>query len=174
MAELNLGVIDVPYTNETGPRDPFRARITKKGRVHRSSAKRIQNWMEGKTNDEPDTTVTVARALEDKYHVMQVFYDQYEDEIAAAVIHGLEGALEDLYAGAPVRNPYAEVDEEISQGFRQWLLQGEIETLGLEGVPTKAALERRSARFKSGVGPSERPSFIDTGTYELAFRAWME
>ena len=175
MPELLLGVIEVPYENE-GIRPP--ARITKKGHVHRGTAKRLlreaeRTGLQPQTG-EPNTTLTVAKALEAKYHVMQVFYDHHEDDIAKALVHGLEGAIEDLYAGAPMHDPFAEINEEVTQGFRQWLLQGEIETLGVEGVPTKASIERRSSRFKSGVGPSERPSFVDTGAYELAFRAWVE
>lgn len=174
MPDLNIGVIEVAYTNETDPRDPFRGRITKKGRVHQQDAQRIQRWQQGKTDDEPSTTVTVAKALEEKYGLFTIFYDTNADDIAKAVVHSLEGALEDIYAGAPMHDPFAEAGQEVEQGFRQWLLQGEIELLGVEGVPTQASIERRSSRFKSGVGPSERPSFVDTGLLELSLKAWVD
>lgn len=171
---LNLGVISVPYTNETDERDHVRSRMTKKGRVHRQDAKRIQNYMEGKTDDAPPTTVSVAQALEDRYGVMAAFATEYEDEIVDALVHSAEGALEDIFAGSPVTDPFAEAGQEIAEGFRYFLMSGEIETMGIEGVPTKAAQERKSARFKKGEGPNERPSFVSTGTYEAAFRAWTE
>lgn len=157
MPDLNLGVIDVAYDNG----GVTHSRPNKTGRSKTTSA-------------EPTTTVAVANFLEAKYHVLQVFYDHYEGEIGKAVIHSLEGALEDLYAGAPIRDPFGEAGQEIEQGFRQFLLTGEIESLGLEGVPTQAAIERRSGRFKSGVGPAQRPSFVNTATYELAFRSWVD
>lgn len=173
MPVLNLGVIDVPYEN--GGRRAPPTRITKKGRVHKADVKRAARAYQSAADDTgPNTTVKVARELEDKYHVMQVFYDHFEPEIAQAAVHSLEGALEDLYAGSPIKDPFAEMGAEVEQGFRQWLLQGEIETLGLEGIPTKAAQERKSSRFKKGVGPAERPSFIETGTYELAVRSWID
>jgi hypothetical protein len=174
MPDLILGVVDVSYTDDVDPRDPTRARITKKGRVHVTDAQRIQRWMEGRSDDGPTTTAKVAQALEDKYQVMGHFYEALQDNIAGAVIHSLEGALEDLYAGAPVKDPYAEVGQEIAAAFRQFLLQGEIESMGVEGVPTKASIERKSSRFKSGTSPGPRPSFIDTSLYELSMRAWVE
>ena len=97
MAELNLGVISIPYTNETGPRDPFRARITKKGRVHRLSAKRIQNWMEGKTNDEPDTTVyfPFAWITEAKLFLTDELLKRGADERAARLTESDQSSEED-------------------------------------------------------------------------------
>ena len=174
MPDLVLGVIEVAYENEgVTPPTP---KMTKKGRVHRGTAKRLaRQYQTGQvTPDGPNTTVSVAQALQDRYHLFDVFYEQNENDIAGAVIHSLEGALEDLYAGAPAHDPFAEAGGEIEQGFRQWLLIGAIEELGIEGVPTKASIERKSSRFKGGIGPSERPSFVDTGTLELSLKAWIE
>jgi hypothetical protein len=166
MPNLNLGVIDVPYDD----REPRKSsRPPKRGKAGKGA-----KATKAKKSSNTSTTVDVATILEDKYGVMGVFYDQNRDLIAGAIMHGLEGALEDLYAGATVHNPFSGVDQEISEGFRVWLMSGEIETMGVEGVPTQAAIERRSLRFKSRKGPEQRPSFIDTGTYELSFRAWVE
>lgn len=165
MTELNLGVIEVPY--DDGGK-PAKRKVPKKPRKGKAKAPPTS-----KGSTEPVTTVNVAHFLEDKYHVMEIFYRENQDEILGAMIHGLEGALEDLYAGAPIGNPFAEVDDEISAAFRVWLMQAEIEKLGIPGVPTKAALEGRSLRFKNKRG-ERRPSFIDTGLYETAFRSWIE
>lgn len=175
MPDLIIGVVEVAYTAETEPRNPTRARITKKGRVHRQDAKRIQRWQEGKTDDVPATTVTVAQALEEKYHVIGEFVDHHKEDLANIMVNSLEGALENLYAGAPMpENPLAEAGDEIAGAFRQFLMSAEIESYGIPGVPTKAALERKSLRFKSGQASKQRPSFIDTSTYELSARAWFE
>lgn len=176
VTDLVLGVVDVPYENEGKPRDPKRARITKKGRVHSTDAQRIQNWMEGRGSDSDSavTTVQVATWLEEKYHVMEVFYEEHKDDITQTLIDSIGGALENLYAGAPAGDPFAEAEQQVTADFRTFLLTGEIETLGLEGVPTQAALERRSLRFKRGRSGTPRPSFIDTSTYELAMRCWTE
>lgn len=160
MTTLVFGVVDVPYSYEgVKPR-----KANKKGR---SRARKRRS---------PDvvTTAQVAQILENRYGPMQAFYDQNQELIGNSLVHSLEGALEDLYAGAPVRDPYAEGAADVTAGYQQWLAQGEIESLGIEGIPTQAALERRSLRFKSGVGPAERPSLVDTGTYEGSARVWVE
>lgn len=174
MRYLTLGVVDVPYENDGERPAP---RITKKGRVHKTDAARLQREQDGHdtTPDGPTTTARVATILEDQYGVMQVFYDTKKEEITGFLVDSLEGALEDLYAGAPAtRDPFAQAGQKVAASFRHFLMTGEIEHLGVEGVPTQAAIERRSLRFKNKVGPNRRPSFIDTGTYEASMRAWME
>lgn len=166
MTELHLGVIEVPY--DDGGK-PATRKVPKKPRKGKAKAPPTSE-----RSDEPTTTVNVAQILEEKYHIMEIFYEEHKDEILGAIIHGLEGSLEDLYAGSPVSNPFAEVDDEIAAAFRVWLMQGDIEKLGYPGVPTQASIERRSLRFKSKKGPSVRPSFVDTGLYESAFKSWIE
>lgn len=153
-----MGCIDIPYENEGRDADPSRKR--KRG--------------QGSSRGAPTTTAQVAQILEDKYGVMRVFYDNNKDAIEAAVVHSVEGALEDLFLGAPVKDPFAEAGAEVASGFREFLLSGQIEQLGVEGVPTQAAQDRRSLRFKSKRAKAQRPSFIDTGLYELSARAWVE
>ena len=163
MTELILGVIDVPYSDD-GKKPPRRRRHNKKGR----------SVGEEPADTGPTTTAQVAKILEDKYGVMQAFYALTKDDILGECIHSLEGALEDLYAGAPVHDPYAEATQNIDAGFRQFLMQGEIESMGIAGVPTQASIDRQSLRFKSGVASGPRPSFIDTALYELSFRSTIE
>ena len=174
MPVLNLGVVEVAYSDETEPRDPSRARLTKKGHVHKQDARRIERWMKGQTDDQPATTVTVAEALEEKYHVLETYVEHHKDDIGQAINNSLEGALENLHMGAPMGDPYAEAGQEIASGFRTFLLTAEMEQMGIDGVPTQAALDRESLRFKAKHGNEQRPSFVDTGTYEAAMRAWIE
>lgn len=174
MTTLILGVIDILYENEGEKERPNP--ITKKGKVRKSEARRLQREMDGHDSkaDGPTTTSQVAEILEEKYGVMNAFYNEYQDSIQAALIHSLEGALEDLYLGSPITDPLAEASQEIQSGFQFFLASAEIETMGIEGVPTQAALERRSLRFKGKKGPNKRPSFIDTGLYQASMRAWTE
>lgn len=168
---LHLGVVDVPYAPGEGDPAP---KLTKKGRMHKASARRAgKAYQQGYLPKPVTTTGDVAVKLEEKYGVMQAFYEQAEPHIAEAFAHGTAAALEDLLMGSPVSDPFAGVSQEITDAFKVFLSQGTIEEMGIPGVPTKAALERRSSRFKKGRGPAQRPSFIDTGTYENSFTAWV-
>lgn len=159
MPTLNIGVVDVPYENA--------------GSDAVAGAKRKRG--DGSVKGAPVTTAEVAQYLEEKYGVMQAFYTAHEDEIKAAMISSAEGALEDLYAGAPMSsNPFSGADNEIAAMFKQFLLTGEIENMGIEGVPTQASIDRKSLRFKNKKSSEPRPSFIDSSLYELSSRAWTE
>ena len=123
------------------------------------------------------TTGDVAGFLENRYHIMELFWETHHQEITDLLTESVAGHLENLLAGAPmlVENPFMGGSEGIENLFRKFLSDREVENLGIPGVPTKAALEGVSARFKSGYNPKgRRPSFIDTGLYEAAFRAWAD
>jgi len=119
-------------------------------------------------------TVTVAKILEAKYGLFSAFYRRHEQDIKALLIDSLEGALENLHAGgvAPA-DPFTSSMQKLQGMFRQFLFTGEVERMGLDGVPTQAALDGVNHRLKRKKGV-RRPSFIDTGTMELAFRSWVE
>ncbi len=127
------------------------------------------------------TTGDVAEFLEDKYHVMGAFYGRYEGKIANALANALAGALETVRMGGPLSGkPFATAESEIAADFKHFLSSSEIETMGIEGVPTKAALDGKSKRFKRGRNKGKtglpgvrRPSFIDTGLYQASFVDWV-
>lgn len=121
------------------------------------------------------TTFEVAGFLEEKYGVMQVFADQNIQFIADKLRDSLQGTLEQVIAGIGSidANPFAEGTESIQQRFREYIEQEEIAKSGVIGVPTQAALDGKSKRFKGGKAGGRRPSFIDTGLYESHFRAWV-
>ena len=163
---LILGVINVPYDNggkSSGRKVPKKPRSGKKAPPTTKSR-----------STEPTDTATVATILEDKYGVMGLFAENHKEQITGALVDSLKGALEDLFAGSPVKNPYAGAQDQIAADFRNWLMTGQIEQLGVAGVPTQAAIDRRSLRFKNKKSAGPRPSFIDTGAYEGSFRAWVE
>ena len=120
------------------------------------------------------TTAKVAGILEAKYGVMGTYVTAHKDDIEKELINSVESALEDLFSGAPMRDPFQEATQGIQTGFGIFLTSGEIEGLGLPGVPTKAAIKRRNLRFKKRKKPGYRPSFVDTSTYELSMRAWVK
>ncbi|MXF49707.1 hypothetical protein GR294_24765 [Raoultella sp. Lac2] len=121
--------------------------------------------------DENTTTGDVAERLERKYHIMQTFFDRYGNDIADLMSKDLANSLENMFAGAPpTKDPLAESMSRVHDLFVGFLDNSEMN--GLPGVPTRRALEGISKRFKNKKGPP-RPSFIDTGTYQAAMRAWV-
>lgn len=167
MTNLVFGNISVPY--DDGGK-PARRKVPKKPR----RGKKAKPPPVSKGSEEPTTTDRVAAILEEKYGIYAAFFEQNQDHIQAAMVHSAEGALEDLFAGSPVTDPFGEAGDEIAAGFRQWLMQGEIEKMGIPGVPTQASIERRSLRFKDKKGPNVRPSFVDTGLFEASAKVWTE
>ncbi|HCI7179078.1 TPA: hypothetical protein NPQ89_002579 [Salmonella enterica] len=121
--------------------------------------------------DENTTTGDVAEYLEEKYQIMQTFFDRYSNDIADLMAKDISASLENMMAGAPpAKDPLAESMSRIHDLFVAFLDNTEMN--GLSGVPTRRALEGISRRFKNKKGPP-RPSFIDTGTYQAAMRAWV-
>lgn len=147
MTDLVLGVVDVPYSD---------------GNV------------KSEKSSSPTTTVDVAQILEEKYGIMQAFYDAHKVDITQSLVNSAEGALEDIFTGGQVVDPFAEAGQFVQSEFRTFLMTAEIESMGVPGVPTQASIKRRSLRFKNKVASGPRPSFIDTGTYEMSMRAWVE
>jgi hypothetical protein len=120
-------------------------------------------------------TVAVAKILEAKYGLFSAFYTRHENDIKALLIDSLAGALENLHMGAPLpANPFEGSMAKLQALFKKFLYTQEVEQMGIPGVPTKAALDGVSHRKKKKTYGHRRPSFIDSGTMELAFRSWME
>ena len=148
---LNLGVVDIPYTDHTSS----------------------------------ETTGDVATWLEDKYHVMEIFYDMHQGDIIEALESDICAALENTLAGHPSKGDvflgaYGKIENE----FHKYL-DGEEMKGHVDGVPTQAALKGISSRFKKGKNNIyrkgktiatgvARPSFIDSGLYRQMFKAWIK
>lgn len=122
--------------------------------------------------DEDTTTGSVAEALEGKYKIMQTFFDRYGGDIAQLMANDLAAGLENMLAGAPPsHDPFAESMSRVHHLFSAFLENKEMD--GLKGIPTQRALKGISKRFKNRKGPKNRPSFIDTGTFQASMRAWV-
>lgn len=134
------------------------------------------------------TTGDVAGYLENKYSIMQGFYDLHEQEITESISNSIQGSIDSVLQGAnpATHNPFGSTTSFIQHKFHEFISTEEISKLGRKGVPTQVALLGKSSRFKwnknknkfskrgktkSGV---RRPSFLDTGLYDSSFVAWVE
>lgn len=117
------------------------------------------------------TTGDVATFLEEKYSVMQLFFEVHEKDIVQLMENSIAGSLENIMAGAPPANdPFAESMSEIHNLFIFFITSQQLD--GHPGIPTLASLEGISRRLKNKRGPP-RPSFVDTGLYIASMRAWV-
>ena len=166
--KLCLGVNDIPYV-ENIPDRPRRVAV----RVKRGGPiKQIRSRIPGS-----ETTYEVATYLEDKYHVMEVFFELHQSDIAKSFEDKLGGMLEDILLGAPPRsdNSSTVIAAEIKTMFDAFITNKGMD--GIQpGVPTAAARKGVNHRLKHpyAKGNPERPSFRDTGTYLANFQAWLE
>jgi hypothetical protein len=141
---------------------------------------------------EGGSTYDVAQQLEKKYELFSQFAASHLDDIAKHLEESMAGALETTLMRQKVRDPFLAGTEQIDQDFRKFLDEEQMAKLGIPGVPTKAALEGKSIRFKKRVTPQRwvkgqgkgvgffvqygprRPSFIDSGVLQASFKSWVE
>lgn len=158
MPVLHLGVIELSYADfdpATGKKRKGRKKKDRNGSL---------------------TTGDVAEILESKYHVMEIFFQEHEEEILGYISDAMVGALETALMGGPSNaDPYAAANDKIKVAFQTFIESGEMERLGYPGVPTQAALDGVSHRFKHPYAKRPaRPSFVDTGLYVNSFKAWLD
>jgi hypothetical protein len=163
---LHLGVVDVPY-----------AHYEHKEKVPQAKKGKANKPIKPKSDAATKTTGDVAEILEAKYGIMDNFMFAHQPDVASALEDSIAGALESLIMGAPVGpNPFASAETEITSMFKNFLATSAIEHMGVEGVPTQAALDGVNHRLKHpyAKGNPRRPSFIDTGMYQSHFTCWVE
>ncbi len=167
---LHLGVIDVPYAPEGVPA-PLKHATKRPVSAHmlRMAVARTLGF-----HAEAVTTGDVAQWLENRYHVMEIFFEENQQAIGDSIANTMAGALDNLIdrGVAPGRIFPAEGQGDIQKAFNDFIDLRKMD--GIQpGVPTKAAKRGVNHRLKLKKGP-ERPSFKDTGAYEGAFRAWVD
>lgn len=118
-------------------------------------------------------TFDLATLLEEKYGLFSAYAERHGQDIADELAQSVSDAITLVAAGRTKGNPFRDGEEAITAGFKRFLDSREIETMGIPGVPTAAALMGKSARRKRTRGP-RRPSFIDSGTLRINFRSWVE
>jgi hypothetical protein len=121
------------------------------------------------------TTGDVAQILEAKYHLIEKFYELNRDIIADAVKESISGAITNIMAGQPGHVVLtAQAVSDIETRFKHSLSLRAYDGV-IAGVPTKASLAGVSHRFaKPYAKRPSRPSFIDTGVFQVHFAAWVE
>jgi len=152
---LHFGVVDMPYAQSTAPA------VGKKPPT---------------TPSQTISTGDVAEILEARYRIMETFFDLKGQQIADALTDAMQGKLEDILLGSPIEIGDKLFSEgelgEIEQLFRKMLDGRELDGK-IAGVPTQAAEAGVSHRSLHPYAKRPaRPSFIDTGQYQAAFRAW--
>jgi len=121
---------------------------------------------------ETKTTGQVAGQLELDYGIVGAFIQKHEETIADAIAIGVEDSMDAIISGSSRNINLGAATSIISSAFKEFLSNSEIESMGVPGVPTRAALSGSNSRLKKGFGP-RRPSFIDTGLYRSSFDAWV-
>jgi len=150
MPTLHLGVLDVPYQNAPSKR-------------------------QRKVRANTVTTGDVAGWLENRYHILENFYEIHKEDIAGDLEGSLSGALETFLLGGPLTvDAFGTATSKIEDRMKQFLAQGEMEKIGYPGVPTQAALEGINHRFKKSKTGRRRPSFVDTGLYSASLKSWID
>jgi hypothetical protein len=175
--KLHLGFEDHAYAARYEPSSPLTATV--KGKAPKRPTRGQQVYGEGKTTQE------VAKDLETRYGLVEIFWSRVEDEFTEMLEDAFSDAIEQVMTVSEmsVRDTgraavsgalgLSKETEKIERRFRQALSGKEFD--GLPGVPTLAAQRgvshlRRHPYAKRG----PRPSFIDTGMYQRSFRAWIE
>jgi hypothetical protein len=122
------------------------------------------------------STGDVADILEAKYHVMEIFFEEHQAQIAGAFEETIGDQLENLLSGAPPNsNSLAAATGQVETMFHKFISMQEMD--GIQpGVPTKAALKGVNHRLArpTAKGNPQRPSFRDTGLYDASFKAWID
>lgn len=163
---IMLGVIDIPYSDASYRPAPKNRRIgqARRGKIGAS-----------KTPSNQKTTGDVAETLEQRYHIMETFFELNEDMIGAALEQSMRHGLESFASGAPATLTItAEAESEIEAKFRDFIAQRGMDG-AVNGVPTIAARLGVSHRFLHPYAkrPS-RPSFYDTGLFVANFKMWTD
>ena len=154
-------------------------------------------YADGKT-----TSVQVARRLEKKYKLKQVFFGMNKKQIQSLYVQALQDSVNDavhgVYRATDVNNLFGKANNETTQMFRDALNQQSFDGV-VDGVATKRALMGISSRFKYGYVTKKnkdgtfrkvkvkldngktktlkvyaRPSFIDTQLYRNSSRTWIK
>lgn len=160
---FHLGVIDKPYS-VSAPR-----RLATKMRRGQKTVTKVSAPAAG-----AQTTLDVARYLEARYHVFEVFAELHREDIAKSIAGTMKVAIDHvLQTGrAPDRIFPAEGQGDLQKIWNDFIDLREMD--GVQpGVPTGAAKRGVNHALGTKRGP-ERPSFKDTGQYRGDARFWVD
>lgn len=123
--------------------------------------------------DRGTTTGDVAGFLEDKYHVMEHFWELNQEGIEGAMVDAFSTSLASLLKGNPETetSAFGAAEATMESMFKNMLALKQLDELGYPGIPTAASLQGIQHRMQKVTKGPPRPSFIDTGQYEKSFVA---
>jgi len=114
-------------------------------------------------------TGEVAQHLEDRYGVIGKFAEHFSKQIAQHLEKDLSKSLTNAMNGVQQGGSvFDDAMTEIASDFRDAL------DAGFTGIKTGAAKQGINHRFKHVESGKERTAFIDTGTYQRSFKAWID
>ncbi|WP_244129875.1 hypothetical protein [Burkholderia gladioli] len=121
------------------------------------------------------TTGDVATFIEDEYHVMRVFLEMYEEQIAELMANEIAGEIESISQGKPVKGLSLDVSTgKIGELFRDFLDAREWKQASGQAIAAaEDGVNHRKKKPYASSNPA-RAEFIDTGLYQASFRAWVE
>ncbi|WP_455387437.1 hypothetical protein [Petrachloros mirabilis] len=117
------------------------------------------------------STGEVAEFLENKYHVMEVFFELYQKKIAEQLSEAMAERIESMVQGNTNLDMKNFDVGTIERMFRQYLSADEWQKIS--GQQIKAARLGISHRKKQKKREGPRPAFIDTGLYQQTFKSWV-
>lgn len=138
---------------------------------------------------EGGTSHSVGTQLEKNYGLFSTFADYDMQNIVNDLADAACGALETYEnTGAVPVNAFAAAGDSITDRFKKFITEGQVERMGIRGVPTQAALEGRTLRTKSGKNITKvkkgqqykefkgdrRASFVYSGIFEASLKVWVD
>ena len=166
--KLHLGFEEHAYEARYSESSPLTASAKKRAPKRPSRAQLA--YGQGKT------TTDVQKELEDRYKIVETFFEMNEDYIVGLVEDMLSEDIETVMSSEEPSTEglsFKETDK-IETRFRRALSSEEFNGV-IPGVPTRTARQGVShLRRHPYAARSARPSFIDTGLYQRSFRAWVE
>ena len=137
---------------------------------------------------EGGTTYRVAIELEKTYKVFSVFADKNAQYMADAITKDISDRFTARLRKERTGAAFAAANDQITDRFKQFIANAEMEKLGIRGVPTKAALDGTSLRTKNNrmirkhkegntylkVEGVRRPSFIYSGMFQNNLKCWVD
>lgn len=116
------------------------------------------------------STGEVADLLEEKYHVMEIFFDMHKKDIAGYLEDSIAGAIENTLGGAKVVNPFSSATGKIEKKFRDYI-DSQEHGIQLKKHKAPKAGARKKRQY---VKVKEVTSFIDSGLFRGSFKSWIE
>lgn len=138
---------------------------------------------------EGGTSHSVGVELEKNYQLFSRFADYDMPNIVKDLEESIKGGLETYcITGQLPKDMFAASSAETEHRLHTFITEGTVETLGIPGVPTKAALEGRTLRTKTGkqirkvkkgqefkeIIGKRRASFVYSGIFEASLKVWVD